>query len=141
MKNSFIVLAAVIMTGISASCQGIKVPDAVKNAFASKFPNATNVKWGKENAKELEAGFKLNNTNVSANFGLDGSWVETETMINASDLPAAVTNAINVKYPGNTITRAEKLEKPGGKILYETVIKVNGKKREIEINPDGSFVK
>ena len=141
MKKIFIVLAAAIVTGMSASCQGIKVPDAVKNAFAAKFPNATNVKWGKENAKELEAEFKLNNTNVSSNFGLDGSWIETETTINTSDLPAAVTNAINAKYPGNNITRAEKIEKPGGKIMYETVIKIGSKKKEIEINSDGSFIK
>ena len=140
MKKIFIVMAAVIVTAMSASCQ-VKVTEAAKKAFAAKFPNATNVKWGKENAKELEAEFKLNNTNLSANFGLDGRWVETETTINASDLPAAVTNAINTKYPGNSITRAEKLEKPGGKVLYETVIKVGGKKKEIEINPDGSFVK
>ena len=140
MKKLFIVLVAAIVTGMSASCQ-VKVTDAAKKAFAKMFPNATNVKWGKESAKEYEAEFKLNDTNVSANFGLDGSWVETETTINSTELPAAVVNAINSKYPGNSITKAEKIEKPGGKILYETVIKVNNKKKEIEINPDGSFAK
>lgn len=140
MKNIFIVFVAIIAISISASGQ-LKVTEAAKKAFAAKFPNATDVKWGKENATEYEAEFKLNNQSISANFKTDGSWVETETTIKASELPAAVTNAINTKYPGNTITRAEKLEKPGGKILYETVIKVKGKKKEIEINPDGSFVK
>lgn len=141
MKKSFIVLVATIIIGTSANSQGLKVPTAVKNAFVTKFPNATNVKWGKENVKEFEADFKINNVTMSANFDLNGSWVETETKINVSDLPAAVTNSINTKYPGNTIVGADKLEKPDGKVMYETVIKVKDKKREIEINPDGSFVK
>ena len=83
----------------------------------------------------------MNNTDVSANFGLDGTWVETETTIPASELPAAISNAVNTKYPGAIYGRTEKIEKPGGKILYEVNITVNGKKKELEMNPDGSLAK
>ena len=141
MKNAFIVLMAAITIGLSANCQGLKVPDAVKNAFIAKYPNATNVKWGKENAKEYEAEFKMNNTAVSANFGLDGSWVETETVIPVSELPVAVKAAVSTKYPGAPITLAEKTEQPGNKVLFEVAVKVNGKKKSMELNPDGSWVK
>jgi hypothetical protein len=140
MKKIFIVLVAAIITGSSAHSQ-IKVTDAAKKAFAAKFPNATNVKWGKENANEYEAEFKLNGQPVSANFKLDGSWVETESSIAVTDLPSAITNAIKAKYPGTVLNKAEKVEMSGGKIVYETVVKVNGKKKEIEINPDGTFAK
>jgi uncharacterized lipoprotein NlpE involved in copper resistance len=141
MKKNIIVLMLAIFAGLSCTSQTLKVPVAVKTAFNTKYPNATNVKWGKENAKEFEAEFKLNNKAVSANFGLDGSWVETESVIAVSDLPTAVSAAISAKYPGAPITLAEKTEQPGNKILYEVTIKVNGKKKGIEINPDGSFVK
>jgi hypothetical protein len=117
------------------------LPTAVKNAFATKFPGATDVKWGKESAKEYEAEFKLNNTSVSANFKDDGSWTETETTISSSELPAAVTNAVNKKYPGSVYGITEKIEKPGNKILYEVNITLNGKKKELELNPDGVIVK
>src|SRR5574337_620451 len=110
MKKIIIVLAAAIFISSSTYSQ-IKVTDAAKKAFASKFPNATDVKWGKENAKEYEAEFKLNGQPVSANFKLDGAWVETETTIPASELPTAVSNAIHNKYPGVAITKAEKTEK------------------------------
>lgn len=140
MKKLIIVFVAVIITGVSAHGQ-VKVSDAAKKAFAEKFPNATDVKWGKENAKEYEAEFKLNGQPVSANFKLDGSWVETESSIPVPDLPAAVSNAIKTKYPGAPVLKAEKTEKSGGKTIYETIIKIHGKKKEIELNPDGTFVK
>lgn len=119
----------------------VKVPEAVKTAFNNKFPSASAVKWEKENKNELEANFKMNSTDVSANFGLDGSWVETETTISHSELPPAITNAVNTKYPGAVYGRTEKIEKPGDKILYEVNITVNGKKKEIEMNPDGTIAK
>jgi hypothetical protein len=117
------------------------IPAPVKTAFNNKFPGATDIKWEKENKKELEANFKMNNADVSANFNLDGTWVETETTIPSSELPAAVTNAVNTKYPGAVYERTEKIEKPGAKILYEVNITVNGKKKELELNPDGSMAK
>lgn len=137
MKKIFIVLVTVFITGISACCQ-LKITEAAKKAFASRFPGATEVKWGKENANEYEANFKLNNTEVSANFKHDGSWVETETTIPVNELPATVSDAVNAKYPGAAYVRAERIEKPGNKILYETVIKVKGKRKETEWNADGS---
>jgi len=117
------------------------IPAPVKNAFNNKFPGATDIKWEKETKKELEANFKMNNADVSANFNLDGTWVETETTIPVTELPGAVTNAVNTKYPGAVYGRTEKIEKPGAKILYEVNITVNGKKKELELNPDGSMAK
>jgi uncharacterized membrane protein YkoI len=127
---------------MTATChaQKITVPAAVTKAFSEKFHGAAEVKWGKENAKEYEAEFKFNNTDVSANFKTDGTWVETETTIAAADLPAAVSAAMNTKYPAAPIIKTEKLEKPGGIVQYEVVVKVNGKKKEVELNADGSFI-
>jgi hypothetical protein len=138
-KNVFF-LVLVTFSSLAVVCQ-VKVPDAVKTAFNNKFPTASNVKWEKESKTELEANFKMNNTDVSANFSLDGTWVETETTIPSSELPVSVTNAINTKYPGAVYGRTEKIEKPGAKILYEVNITVNGKKKELELNPDGNMAK
>jgi hypothetical protein len=140
MKKIILSYMACIMICAAAFCQ-VKVPDAVKLTFTTKFPGASEVKWEKENKKELEANFKMNNADVSANFGLDGTWVETETTIPASELPAAVTNTVHTKYPGAVYGKTEKIEKPGGKILYEVNITVSNKKKEFELNPDGSIVK
>jgi hypothetical protein len=143
--KSLLLLACFIFSfatiGCSQKVSEKELPGAVKTAFTNKFPGASEVKWEKENKKELEANFKMNNADVSANFGLDGTWVETETTIPSSELPAAVTNAVNTKYPGAVYGRTEKIEKPGAKILYEVNLTVNGKKKELELNPDGSTAK
>jgi hypothetical protein len=143
--KSLLALAFLIVsfatTGCSQKVNEKDIPVPVKTAFNSKFPRATAIKWGKENAKEYEAEFTFNNNAVSANFKLDGSWVETETTIPVSELPAAVTDAVNTKYPGAVYGRTERIEKPGGKTLYEVNITVNGKKKELELNPDGSLEK
>jgi hypothetical protein len=118
-----------------------KAPVAVRDAFSKQFSDAKNVKWGRENAKEYEANFKLNGVNMSANYDLQGNWKETETEIAINDLPEAVVKSINAKYPGATISGADKIEKADGKIIYEADIKVNGNKKEIELFADGKFVK
>ena len=138
MKKIFSLLLAVACVAATAHAQNIVVPAAVKNAFQSKYPDATDVKWGKENSKEFEAEFKLGNTSVSANFKTDGSWVETETVVPITDLPAAVSTAITTKNPGAVITLAEKLDMPGNKTLYEVSFRVNGKRKSMELHPDGT---
>jgi len=141
MKNNFIVLAAIIAIGLSANCQGIKIPAVVKTTFTTMFPGATGVEWGKENAREYEAEFKFNNNAVSANFGTDGKWIETETVIPLTDLPAVVKEGVERKYPGAIITMAEKLEMPVDKLLYEVGFTINGKKKSLELNSDGTLAK
>ena len=141
MKQVILITACIFAIATAGISQKVDVPPSVTKAFGDKFPTATNVKWEKENKTELEINFKMNNSDVSANFKLDGSWVETETTIPTSALPAAINSAITKKYPNATFERTEKIEKPGGKVLYEANIKVNGKKKELELNEDGSFVK
>jgi uncharacterized membrane protein YkoI len=139
-KKIFSLLLLYACTAAATYAQGIKAPDAITKAFAAKFPGATEVKWGKESAKEYEAEFKLNNTTVSANFNTDGSWTETETKIPVPDLPSPVSAAITGKYPGAVIAIAEKVEKPG-KVYYEVQLKTSGKKKEAELTADGKFMK
>ena len=126
---------------ITLSGFAIDVPKAVADAFAKKFPGATGIKWGKENAKEYEAEFKLNGKSASANFLTDGSWVETEMEINASELPAAVSNTLKTKHSGASLLKAYKIETAKGGITYEVEIKTGNKKQELIMNADGAIVK
>jgi len=119
----------------------IKVPPLVCTAFAKRFPDATNVKWGRENGREYEADFQLLGTKMSANFDLHGNWKETETAVTVKDLPTVVVLSIKARYPTATISAGDKVQRPVNTIMYEVNIKTDNGKKEVELFPDGKFMK
>jgi hypothetical protein len=139
MKKLFVILICFIFMGSIAF--SLTPPTAVKKAFAQKFPNATKVKWGKENKTEFEAEFTLNGTKISANFAQNGDWVETEAQIKVSELPKAVTDAINKQYPGWKIIKAEKTDNAKEGTIYEAGIMSGKHKKGVEFKADGTPVK
>jgi len=116
-------------------------PQAVKNAFDKKFRTATKISWGKEAAKEWEAEFIFEGSKLSANFYEDGTWLETEKIIKATDYPPAVAMAINTSYPGWTITEADKTETAKHGTIYEADLKKGRTKKSVAYKEDGTPVK
>ena len=121
--------------------KAVTPPPAVQKAFQEKFPTATNVKWGKENANDFEAEFKLDGKKVSANFSMKGAWLETETEFPVVDLPEAVVASINKKFGGWKIVGADKIESAKKPIRYEADIKSGMKKKEVVLYENGKFTK
>jgi hypothetical protein len=65
--KKIIIILGICAIAISTNAQHLKasdVPSAVKDKFASMYPNVTNAKWEKENSK-YEAEFKENNVETS----------------------------------------------------------------------------
>ena len=126
---------------LSAVTFAAKPPVKVTKAFESKFSNATNVKWGKENAKEWEAEFTVNGVKISANFANDGSWIETESEIAVADLPDAVASTIKSLHAGWEVSHAYKIESASKGTSYELEIKSGKKKQEVMLKEDGTSMK
>ena len=64
MKNLIIFVVSFLLC--VSTINATVVPDAVKTAFQTKFPNAKKVKWEKEKTNEYEAYLKFNATkNIS----------------------------------------------------------------------------
>lgn len=124
--------------GMVSCSQG--TPSVVKIAFNEKFPNATSVKWEKENEAEWEAEFKLTGVEYSANFSNEGIWKETEHEVAIGELPDAITNVLENQYSGYTIKGAEMVETPmlSG---FEVEIKKGKETVEIMIDTDGNVQK
>ena len=64
----------------------------------------------------------------------------SEFDIASSDVPSAVTTAFQTKYPGAQAGEWE-VEKEDGKLIFEAEFKLDGKSKEAEFRPDGTFVK
>ena len=143
MKKFSIVLSAVMMSALMGYTQKInpnKVSSAVKEAFAKKFPAATDVKYEMEK-KDYEINFKEKGVEMSANFDAAGKWLETETEIKVNDLPQEVSSSAADKYPGFKITEIAKTETPEKGMIYELDLRKDKEAWEIQFLQNGKVVK
>lgn len=140
MKKIFFVAMVLLCAFASCFAQG-KTPIAVATAFSQKFPNATNVKWDKENAHEYEASFEWKGVNYSANFSDAGEWLETESPTSFNQLPDKVQASFNTLHKGAMIKAVAKIETSKGTTKYEVEIKQGIKTVEFFYTEDGTEIK
>lgn len=140
-------LAFVVISGFASSVLGQEqkisaktVPSAVINAFKSSYPNAIIKGFAreKENGKvfyEIES--KDGDVGRDVLYNPDGSVAEIEETIAVGDLPAAIRESMNSKYPNVVITKAEKTIQ-GEKVGYEVVARKGKKRFSVEFDADGN---
>ncbi|HEV7682212.1 MAG TPA: PepSY-like domain-containing protein [Pyrinomonadaceae bacterium] len=141
-------LAVVVISGFAGSVLGQEqkilaksVPSAVINAFKSSYPNATIKGFAreKENGKifyEIES--KDGAVGRDVLYNADGSVAEIEETVAASDLPEAIRDSINSKYPNAVITKAEKTIQ-GENVGYEVIARRGKKRLALEFDANGNL--
>jgi hypothetical protein len=124
MKRSMLLFAFAmsVSLGFSQKISESEVPAAVKGALKKQYPNATNIKWDKEN-NDYEASFDSNKTDTSILFDGTGKIVETEVEIEMSQLPKGVAEYVKTHYKGSTIKEAAMITDANGTVTYEAAIK------------------
>jgi hypothetical protein len=139
MKKLILILISIVM--FSAIAFAATPPAAVLKAFNLKFPNATKVKWDKENAHEYEASFVMDNAKYAANYTDKGEWLETESPLTFKQLPAEVQKAFTTAHKNMTAKLVSKIEQAKGTIKYEVEVKQGLKTVEYFYNADGTETK
>lgn len=140
MKNLFLISIVFAIFSFSACGQKENVPVKVKTAFEQKFPNATKVKWEKENDTEWEAEFRMNNNEYSANFDNKGNWLETEYEVEMKDIPEAVKSTLDNEFASYEIEESEVSENAEG-TFYEFELEKDETEMEVVIDQSGKVVK
>lgn len=143
MNKIIIVLLTVALITNAACAQkktAEKVPAAVSSTFKAKFPAASKISWEVETANAYEAAFKINGEDVSANFDSTGMWLETETEINVSALPASIHSILDKDFAGYKINEASKIEDVKNGIHFEAEIEKGEESFDVLFTPDGKML-
>ena len=119
------------------------VPAAVLAAFEKAFPSATIKGYSKEKDNgqltyEIESVEGTITRDVT--YTEDGTLISVEETVDTSQLPQGVSAALDKKFPGGKIRKAEKITK-GNIVTYEFKIKHNGRTTEVVFDPEGNEVK
>jgi len=146
-KTLWIVLA-ISLISISTQAQERKVsekdiPAAVMSAFRSTYPQAKIKGFAREKENgttfyEIES--VENNMPRDILYHSDGSVAEIEEGIAATDLPADAQQAIESKYPGAVVAKAERVT-IGDKIAYEVSAKRGKRRISMEFDSSGKLLK
>jgi hypothetical protein len=143
MKKTILLLSACMLFslwGFSLRITQENVPAAVKEAFAKKFPTATNVTYAMEKS-DYEITFKEKEVGMSANFNSKGEWLETETIMIESDLPKDVLTSAATNYVGFVMTNITKVEGPNKVVNYEMDLKKGKTGYQVKFSPKGDILK
>jgi len=139
-------LAALGASGVSARAD--KIPANVMSVLSAKFPNAKIAKWSKEKegGKEVyDIEFTQDGRKFEADIFADGTIHNWEQQIAQGDLPKAVVETVNRKFPNAVLKEIMAVTdvKNGAEQLegYEIVVERAGKRDvEMTITPDGRIL-
>ncbi len=134
-----IMLAAAVLGVFAVSAMafgGDDAPAAAKTKLTSLYPNATKVKWGKEDAN-FEASFENAKVEMSCLFDAAGTLLETESEIEISALPKGVTDYLAKNYAGQKIKEAAKIIDAKNVTIFEAEMKEG----DILFDDKGNFIK
>jgi hypothetical protein len=141
MKKIFLFLFFISFVFFS-DAQIRKIPAAVTDAFAQRYPHATKVEW-KDKLQHFEADFELNGSQISADFSSNGEWQSSERVMNFDDLPDEVKDGFaKSKYADwdkKTVSEVQELGKP---LQYKiNVSKSDLQKKNLFFDANGKLLK
>lgn len=143
-----LVLGTVASSADEESVALDKIPKAVKDSLLARFPRAkidkcTKTKEDGDTVYDIE--FKDGDRKCESDIKENGTYVNFEKAIAVKDLPKAVKEAIDKKYPGATMKDVMEETEVNGKdeklSAYEVVLETADKKEvEVRMSPDGKIL-
>lgn len=115
--------------------------EAVTQAFNTKYPSATQVKWERQNNYQ-KADFMDNQLSNTAWFAENGQWYMTETELNdLTRLPEAVQTAFrNSEYSGWTTDDIDRVERLDAETIYVIEVKKANQEFDLCYTQDGVLI-
>lgn len=112
-------MVAAGLWGFRSQAQIRQLPQAVKDAFEQKYPDAKQVDYDDKIIYVL-AQFKNHDSTATARFSSKGAWQWTETQMPFTGLPEAVQDGFNKsKYVDWQVDHVYLVELPGDLVQYK----------------------
>ena len=157
MRLAFVILGAIALSAflgaraLRAKEEPVstdKIPKAVMDSLLAKFPKAKIDKCVREMEGDdvvYDIEFKQEGRKCEADIKENGTYINYEKAIEAKDLPKAVKDAIEKKYPKSTLKEIMEETEVKGKdeklSAYEVVLATADKKEvEVRVSPEGKIL-
>ncbi|MEO8172690.1 MAG: PepSY-like domain-containing protein [Sediminibacterium sp.] len=131
-----IIFIVILFASVAVIAQKSAAQDAAKKAFAQTYPNATKVKWEKEDGN-YEVSFIDKGNEISVIYNSKGVLQEAEQEMKAGALPTTILSYMKEHYKGISVKSGAKITKADGSVNYEAAIK--GK--DVLFDSNGRFIK
>jgi hypothetical protein len=145
MRTSHFVIVAALSLATIAAAQEKKIrradlPPAVEKTVAAQSAGATIKGFSTEKEKGqtyYEAEMTVSGHSKDILIDANGGIAEIEEQVAVDSLPAAVKDGLQAKAGSGKILKVESLTKHDKLVAYEAVVQTAGKKKEIQVGPDG----
>ena len=119
-----------------------KIPSAVTDSFAAKYPSAKGIEWG-DRITVFEATFEMQDHKYQASFNSDGNWKKTEKFLTEDEVPAAITDGLDKsKYAEWEIKSYVEITEQTGGFQYRLLAKKNDiQKKYLYFSTDGRLIR
>ena len=137
-------IAALALSAIALAqekkIQRVDLPPAVEKTVAVQSAGATVKGFSQEKEKGqtyYEAEMTVSGHSKDVLIDTNGNVVEVEEQVALDSLPATVKEGLHAKAGTGEIVKVESLTKHDKLVAYEAVVKTSGKKKEIQVDPNG----
>ena len=142
MKLALIALITLSTIALSQEkkIQRADLPPAVEKTVTAQSAGATVKGFSQEKEKGqtyYEAEMTVSGHSKDVLIDANGNVVEVEEQIALDSLPAPVKAGLHAKAGTGQIVKVESLTKHDKLVAYEAVVKTDGKKKEIQVDPNG----
>ena len=145
MRISNFAVVAALSLNLIAVAQEKKIerkdlPPAVEKTAAAQSEGAIikGFSQEKENGQTFyEAEMMVNGHSKDVLIDTSGAVVEVEEQVPLDSLPSPVQDGLKAKAGSGKIVKVESLTKHDKLVAYEAVVETGGKKKEVQVGPDG----
>jgi len=144
--STLAVIATLCLTTIAVAqekekkIQRADLPPAVEKTIITQSQGATikGFSQEKENGQTYyEAEMTVNGHSKDVLIDVNGAVVEIEEQVALDSLPSIVKDGLQAKAGTGKILKVESLTKLDQLVAYEAKVQTDGKKKEIQVGPDG----